>query len=200
LKRKYSNPPLKDLKHISIDELCVGRPRKFITLVLDLQTGAIVFSAEGKKASVMKPFWKRLRRSRATVQAVAIDLGASYRNSVEENLPTATIIWDHFHIVQLMNRKLTELRRQLYRQATDDLKKKVLKGTRWLLLTAPENVDPIKGEPARLREALNLNESLSAAYYLKETLREIWKQPGRHVSRLAILDWYHQEMGSGVRM
>jgi hypothetical protein len=56
LKRNYSNPPLKDLKHISIDELCVGRPHKFITLVLDLQTGAIVFSAEGKKASVLKPY------------------------------------------------------------------------------------------------------------------------------------------------
>jgi len=41
--------------------------------------------------------------------------------------------------VKLLNEKLSELRRQLYRQATDDLHKQVLKGTRWLLLKDPDN-------------------------------------------------------------
>jgi transposase len=200
LKRNFERPPLMDLKYISIDEICIGRPRKFITLVLDLETGAIVFMAEGKKGNVLKPFWRRLRSARAEIQAVAIDLGVAYRKAVEEHLPKAEIVWDHFHIVQLMNRKLTELRRQLYRQATDDLKKKVLKGVRWLLIASPENLDTVKGEPGRLQEALKLNESLSAAYYLKEALRELWKQPGKLRARLAILDWYHQAMSSGVRV
>ena len=199
LERHYANPPLKDLQYIAIDEICIGRPRKFVTLVIDLVSGAIVFVADGKKASVLKPFWRRLRASRASIQAVAIDMGAAYLKAVEENLPDAAIVWDHFHIIQSMNAKLTQLRRQLYRQATDDLKKKVLKGTRWLLLADPDNLDPIKGEPGRLQEALKLNESLSAAYYLKESLRQIWKKTGKLTARFAMLDWYHQAMSSGVR-
>lgn len=200
LKRHYSKPPLKGLRTISIDEICIGRPLKFITLVLDLETGAIVFTADGKKANVLKPFWRRLRSSGAKIDAVAMDLGAAYRKAVDEHLPNAAIVWDHFHIVKLMNEKLTQLRRDLYRQATDDLKKKVLKGTRWLLLADPKNLDTVKGEPGRLQEALKLNESLSAAYYLKEALRELWRKPGKLTARFAILDWYHQAMSSGVRM
>lgn len=76
----------------------------------------------------------------------------------------------------------------------------VLKGTRWLLLRNPENLDPIKGEPKRLREALRLNESLATAYYLKEDLRQIWEQPGKSAARMKLLDWYHQAQSSGVRI
>jgi transposase len=200
LRQHYANPPLKNLTYISIDEICIGRPRKFVTLVLDLLTGAIVFVGEGKKSSVLIPFWRRLRSSRATIKAVAIDMGAAYLKAVEDYLPEATIIWDHFHVVKSMNEKLTELRRQLFRQATDDLQKKVLKGTRWLLLADPENLDPVKGQPERLQEALKLNESLSAAYYLKEALRTLWKKSGKLTASLAMHDWYHQAMSSGVRV
>jgi transposase len=109
-------------------------------------------------------------------------------------------VFDRFHVVKLLNKKLTQLRRELYRQATSDLKKKVLKGTRWLLLMNPENLDPVKGEPGRLRAALRLNESLATAYYLKEDLRQIWEQPNKRSARSKLLDWYHQAMSSGVRV
>jgi len=103
-------------------------------------------------------------------------------------------------VVKLLNHKLTQLRRQLYRQVTDDLKKQVLKGTRWLLLKNPENLDPVKGEPWRLREALQLNEPLATAYYLKEDLRQIWEQLGKFPARMKLLDWYHQALASGIRV
>jgi transposase len=87
-----------------------------------------------------------------------------------------------------------------YREAVDQLHRDVLKGTRWLLLKTPENLDPTKDEPKRLREALRLNESLATAYYLKEDLRQIWEQPSKFQARMKLLDWYHQAMDSGVRV
>ena len=62
-----------------------------------------------------------------------------------------------------MNEKLTALRRDLHREATELLDKDVLKGTRWLLLKNPENLDEQKDEPARLEEALRLNAPLATA-------------------------------------
>jgi transposase len=93
-----------------------------------------------------------------------------------DHLPEATIVFDHFHVIKLYNDKLSDLRRDLYREAKDGLKKDVLKGTRWLLLKNPDNLDVKKKEGERLQEALKLNEPLYTAYYLREELKQIWLQ------------------------
>lgn len=200
LRKHYAQPRLKQVRQIAIDEICIGRGHRFLTLVLDLQTGAILFVGQGKKAESLQPFWRRLRAARASVEAVAIDMSPAYLSAVEENLPAATVVFDHFHIIKLMNEKLTALRRDLHREAVDKRRQQVLKGTRWLLLKTPENLDPKKGEPKRLREALRLNESLATAYYLKEDLRQIWQQPSKFAARLKLIDWYQQAMASDVRI
>jgi hypothetical protein len=53
---------------------------------------------------------------------------------------------------------------------------KVLKGTRWRLLKNPENLDSNRREAERLADALQLNQPLALAHYLKEDLRQIWFQ------------------------
>lgn len=200
LQKRYAKPALKKVRQIAIDEICVGRGYRFLTLVLDLESGAILFVGKGKKADSLRPFWRRLRAARAKIKAVAIDMSPAYQQAVTKHLPGAIVVFDRFHVVKLLNKKLTQLRRQLYRQATSDLKKKALKGTRWLLLKNPENLDPVKGEPGRLRAALRLNESLATAYYLKEDLRQIWEQLGKFPAKMKLLDWYHQAMDSGIRV
>lgn len=200
LRRHYAKPKLKKVRQIAIDEICVGRGYRFLTLVLDLDSGAILFVGKGKKAESLRPFWRRLKAAQARVKAVAIDMSPAYLKAVSKHLPQATVVFDRFHVVKLLNHKLSQLRRQLYRQATKDFQKKVLKGTRWLLLKNPENLDPVKGEPGRLREALRFNESLATAYYLKEDLRKIWEQMSKSWGRLKLLDWYYQAMESGVRV
>jgi transposase len=109
-----------------------------LTLVVDLTTRVVVFVGDGKGADALDLFWPRLRRSRAAVQAVAIDMSAAYILAVSGHLSNAVLIYDHFHIVKLFNDKLSNLRRELHRQASSDKDKNVLKGTRWLLLAAVE--------------------------------------------------------------
>lgn len=200
LQRHYAKPKLAAVRRIAIDEICIGSGHRYLTLVLDLQSGAVLFVGEGKKAASLAPFWRRLRAARAQIEAVAMDMSPAYVAAVERNLPAALIVHDRFHLVKLMNEKLTQLRRELFRQATDDLHKQVLKGTRWLLLRNPENLDPVKGEPGRLQAALKLNASLATAYYLKEDLRQLWEQPSKEAARLKLIDWYQQAQASGVRV
>jgi transposase len=200
LAQHYAKPALKKVRQIAIDEICVGRGYRFLTLVLDLDSGAILFVGKGEKAESLRPFWRRVRAAKAKIKAVAIDLSPAYLKAVTKHLPQAAVVFDRFHVVKLLNHKLTQLRRQLYRQATDDLKKKVLKGTRWLLLKNPDHLDPVKGEPGRLQAALRLNASLATAYYLKEDLRQIREQLGKFPARMKLLDWYHQAMDSGIRV
>ncbi len=111
-----------------------------------------------------------------------------------------TLVFDHFHVVKLFNDKLADLRRELYREATDQLHKDVLKGTRWLLLMRPEHLDPQRNEPQRLAEALRLNQPLATAYYLKEQLGEVWEQDDRETAQQYLLDWVQQAESSGIGM
>ena len=200
LQNHYAQPKLKHVKHIAIDEICIGHPRRFLTIVLDLDSGAILFVGKGKNAAVLRPFWRRLQSSRAKIKAVAMDMSKAYFSAVENNLPTATIVFDRFHIVKLMNSKLTQLRRELFHELHDKQQRDVLKGTRWLLLKNPENLVAATDEPRRLREALRLNEPLATASYLKEDLRHFWEQPNKAAARRKIQSWYHQAMASGTRV
>lgn len=199
LQTHYAKPALKHVKQIAIDEICIGKGHRYLTIVLDLKSGAILFVGDGKKAESLAPFWRRVRSSRAKIEAVAMDMSPAFLAAVEQNLPNAAIVHDRFHIVKLMNEKLSQLRRELFNEATQ-MEKKVLKGSRWLLLKNPENLDLVKGEPKRLQQALKLNESLAMAYYLKEDLRQLWEQPDKETARKKLIDWYHQAMASGVRV
>lgn len=199
LQRKFGKPKLHKLKQIAIDEICVGKGHRYLTVVLNLLSGAVVFVGDGKGAEALKPFWKRLHRSHAKVEAVAIDMSAAYISAVRNNLKRATLVFDHFHVAKLMNEKLSALRRQLYHELTA-AGKKLLKGIRWLLLMNQENLDPKKKEPERLERALKLNEPLAIAYYLKEHLRTIWHQPGKQMARMVLEDWLSLARASGVRL
>lgn len=140
LHRRFGKPGLKGLKRIAIDEISIGHGHQYFTVVLDLDSGAVVFVGEGKGADSLDRFWRRLRRAGAKIKAVASDLSPAYGLAIRENLPDAVHVYDRFHVVKLFNDKLSELRREMHREAEGPLNKKVLKGTRWLLLKNPENL------------------------------------------------------------
>lgn len=200
LQRRFGAPKLRKLKQIAIDEIAIGKGHHYLTVVLDLLSGAVVFVGDGKGVEALVPFWKRLRASRAKVKAVATDMGKAYIKAVRDNLPQAVHVFDHFHVVKLFNDKLSALRRELFHQAQTTSEQKLLKGTRWLLLKNPENLDDERNERQRLQAALDLNTPLTIAYYLKEDLRQIWTQPNKRTARRVLRDWMARARASGVRM
>jgi transposase len=200
LDKRFKKPRLRKLKHIAIDEICIGHGHEYLTIVLDLHTGAIVYVGEGKGAEALDLFWRRLSAARADVRAVAVDMSPAFTKAIRENLPEATVVYDHFHIVKLFNEKLSGLRRDMHRQLTDDLQKQALKGVRWLLLKNPENLDDDQGEGRRLQEALELNAPLATAYYLKEDLRQLWAQGGKREAGKFLTCWIKKAEASGIKM
>ncbi|WP_419585188.1 transposase, partial [Thiolapillus sp.] len=109
-------------------------------------------------------------------------------------------MFDHFHVIKLFNEKLTKLRRDLQREAEAGLGKPVLKGIRWPLLKNPDNLDDTRDERQRLNEALKLNEPLATAYYMKEELRQIWRQSDKAPAEKALAEWIAKAAASNVGM
>ena len=186
------------MRYLAIDEISVRKGHKCLTLMMDLDTGAVLFVGDGKGAEALKPFWTALRRSRAKVQAVATDMSTAYISAVLENLPGVPLVFDHFHMVKLMNETLTQIRRGLHHELKDVLGKNILKGTRWILLKNPEKLSARHDEAARLQEALKLNEPLALSYYMKEDLRQFWSQLDKETARNVIDTWVERALSSGI--
>ena len=140
---------------------------------------------------------KRGRRKKLHIKYIATDLSAAFISSVLGNCPNAVLVFDHFHVVKLMNEKLDEIRRAQYNMEKDINKRKVLKGTRYLLLRNGANIFD-KEYKTRLDNALDMNKPLSQAYYLKEQLREIWMQSNKQAAEKVMLDWVKQAQESKV--
>ena len=200
LRKRFAKPKLKHIEQIAIDEISTGKGHKYVTIVMDLESGAVVHVGEGKGGDALRSFWKRLRCSGAKIEAVATDMSPAYIDAVTTHLPNATLVFDRFHVIKLYNDKLSDLRREMYRELKDSMQKKALKGVRWLLLKRPENLDPTRREPNRLKEALRLNEPLAIAYPLKAELNEIWEQEDQETAEALLMDWIVYAESTGIRM
>ena len=197
LRSRYSPPPLNGVRNIGIDEFSVRRGVEFRTIVVDLDTGRIVHVGKGRGGDALLPFWRRVRRLGVRIRHVATDLSPAFIASVLENAPGARLVFDHFHVVKLMNEALDDIRRTLYRHERSVMRRRVLLGTRYLLLRNAEDVLDKKYR-TRLDNALAMNEPLSKAYYMKEALRGIWMQTTKDEAEKELYAWVEQARQSKV--
>lgn len=176
LERHYSIPSLEGVKFIGIDEFAVKKGHTYMTIVVDLETGRILHVGEGRGADALTAFWERVKEEQVEIEQIATDMSSAFSKSVRENAPHATYVFDHFHIIKLMNDTVDQVRREVVAMETDKQKKRLIKGTRFILMANGEKITDPDGR-ARLERALKINKPLSQAYYLKEELREIYRQP-----------------------
>lgn len=55
LEKKYSSPKLNELQRIRIDEIYIGK-RGYLTIVMAILSGAVVFVGDGKGGDALDPF------------------------------------------------------------------------------------------------------------------------------------------------
>lgn len=198
LKIHYDHPDIKNVKRIGIDEFAVRKGHVYKTIVVDLDTGRIIYVGDGKGADSLTDFWKQVKDQGAQLTAISSDLSPAYINAVSENAPSAIHVFDHFHVVKLMNDAVDEVRRCAWREEKDLNKRKIIKGTRWLLLQNGIDVMDDRHR-TRLDNALALNKPLATAYYLKESLRLIWQQETKEKAEAVLDDWVKQARDSGLK-
>ena len=124
-------------------------------------------------ADALDEFWKRVRKEGVSIRYVATDMSSAFANSVRENASDAIYLFDHFRVIKRMNDTLDKIRRELVSREVDPAKRRLIKGSRFLLLADSENIVNYCGV-SKLQLALEVNKPLSQAYYLKEDFRQIY--------------------------
>ena len=197
LEKDYRRIGYRRVRQIAIDELYLGRTRKYITLVMDMESARIIWVGEGRGAEALREFWRRFKLSGARLKAVAMDMSGAYACSVRAHAPHAILTFDRFHVMKLMNKRLDDLRRELARETQDRTAKEAIKGLRWLLLHRRDNLE--KDAAKRLERSLEINQPLQCAYLLKEELGELWQQDDGRKAWAFLREWAAKATVSGIR-
>jgi transposase len=190
---------LRRVRRIALDEIFVKSPYQFLTVVVDLDSGQVLHVGAGKDAAALRPFFVRLRASRAQLRAIAVDMSAAFLRAIEEDGPKdVLIIHDRFHIMKLMNQVLDQVRRSEQNRLEAE-GKKVLKGGRYLLLRNRVSVEQDAQASRRLEELLAANQTLHKVYLLKEELRLVWEQPTGLGAEWLLKQWLRTARELGLR-
>ena len=171
--------PLDGLRRIGIDELSYRKGQRYITVVVDHDTGRLVWAADGRDRKTVARFFEELGPERAAqLELVSSDMGEWITRVVCERCPAATLCLDPFHVVALASDALDVVRREVWneaRRAGDASGARWLKGARWALWKRPERLTD--RQQAKLQTIEHVNRRLYRAYLLKEQLRVVFHEP-----------------------
>jgi transposase len=165
---------LDSLVAIGVDEISYRRGQRYLTTVVDHETGGIVWCAPGRNAQTLQGFFDLLGERKNSIRAVSIDMSGSYQQAINASIPQADVCFDPFHVVRLAQRAVDQVRRDEWNAHDRSHTKagKWIKGTRWSLLKSPEKqtIDQL----AKLGEVQQANKPLYRAFLLKEELRLLY--------------------------
>jgi len=168
---------LDGLRRIGIDEISHRKGQRYLTVVVDHDTGRLVWAAAGRDRKTVEAFFDALGETRCKqVELVSCDMAGWIAGPVADRLPDAVRCVDPFHVVMLATDALDEVRREVWndaRRAGELAAAKDLKGARFALWKNPENLTD--RQAAKLSSIQKTNARLYRAYLLKEQLRQIYR-------------------------
>jgi transposase len=197
LRAEVGQPCYDGLKRLAIDEVAVRKGHDYMTIVLDLDSGRIVWVGDGRYESTLSDFFSDLTQAqRESIEAVAVDMSPPYRHGLNIWVPHAAIVYDFFHVVAKYGCEVIDKIRsqQVNRHAGPD--RKFIKGSRYLLLRNAHDLDA--AQRTRLQALLSVNEPLAIAYLLKDQLKTLWTYKREGWAQRAILQWAALAFDSGL--
>jgi transposase len=188
LQQDFGPTNYEGLRILAIDEISLSHGQQgYMTVVLDYQTGRVVWVGQGRKAESLEPFFQGMSpQQKQAIEAVAMDMWEAFIKAVQKHCPQARIVFDLFHLVKGYGEVIDEVRREEYRRAHRH-QRRFIKGSRYLLLS---NWDNLRAEQQdRLEELLAVNQRLSAVYILKDQLKAIYRYHYRGWAKKALDRW-----------
>jgi transposase len=179
---------LAGLRRIGIDEISYKRGHRYLTVVVDHDTGALVWAAPGRDEATLRGFFDLLGDERAAqITHVTADAALWIAAVVAERAPNAVRCADAFHVVAWATDALDEVRRHAWNDARGATHSRLgprrasgharaLKHTRYALWKNPENLTT--QQQAKLAWIAKCDPRLHRAYLLKEGLRVVFQLKG----------------------
>jgi transposase len=176
------------ITHVGIDEKSFLRGQNYVSVMTDISGSRVLEVVQGRSEEATDLLWKTLPpEQRKEVKAVAMDMWPAFINSTEKNAPSASIVFDRFHVSKHLNEAVDQMRRQ-ENKALMKQGDATLTGTKQLWLFNPENLS-LKGY-FRFSELKELSLKTGRAWAMKEQFRTFWECFSRVTAAGYFEQWY----------
>jgi transposase len=196
--RLSSLPPVRPTRLI-MDEFALFKGHRYATVVLDADSGRVLWVGVGRGRREVRPFFQQLGpQGCSRIQAVAMDMNTAFDLEVKAHCPNARVVYDLFHVIAKYGREvISRVRVDAANQLRHDRPaRRVVKQAHWLLLRNPANLR--QPEQVRLDEVLQANQSLLAVYLMKAQLHGLWNAPDPWEWRRRWRAWHSMAADSGI--
>jgi len=162
---------MEPIEPLCMDEVARSKRHRYVTNFLDFQRAKVVFVAPGRGKHTAQVFRERCMEKAGNpdhVKTVVMDMSPSFIAGVQQAFPKATIVFDKFHTVQLLNQALEKICRREQKQHAPLFSK-----MRFVLLKDPKKLR--KSQKQKLEQFLcQGNLDTAKAYSLVQRKRPFW--------------------------
>ena len=180
-----SEADFSQITSVGLDETSRRKGHQYITVFADIDTGRIIHICKGKDASALNSFSETLEKHNSNPERIndfCCDMSPAFIKGIKEQFPLASIIFDKFHVMKMVNEAVDEVRR------IEQMFNRVLKNTRYLWLKNPSSLT--KKQLKELGSLKDMNLQTVRAYNLKLSLQLFWKMEDIESAEAYFKKWY----------
>jgi transposase len=190
---------LSQVRRIAIDEFAIQKGHRYATVVVEPETRRVLWVGRGRGRDDLRPFFELLGPTGCAALEVAVmDMSEAFELETRQHCPGVRIVYDLFHVVSKYGRevidrvRVDETNRIARARGPNDqrtrARRRVIKGTRWLLLR--NKITLRATDRVRLQEVLAANRHLWVVYVLKDALKQLWRYTYVGAATRAWREWY----------
>ena len=203
-------------KHLAVDEFAIHKGHRYATCVMDLDIGDVIWVGRGRAKADFAIFFQEMDMEYLSeVEAIAMDMNASYNALVSEHMPCAEIVYDRYHMqaqfgkdvlgaVRLDEaRKHNAMAKQLKEEgcpkAAIKEEKKLyseVKRARWILLAGQDSLSD--EDASALRKILDGHADFAICHAMKEEMSRLFDLRDEDEARKGWIAWFEGARASGI--
>ena len=161
-----------DVTKIGVDETSRAKGHDYVTLGVDMEKSKVIFATKGKDSTTLARFNQDLFDHGGDahyVREICCDMSPAFIEGAGDYFVNATITFDKFHVMKIINEAVDQVRRQEQKERPE------LKKTRYIWLKNPTNLT--KKQQDKFEDLSKLNLKTARAYQIKLNFQEFWEQP-----------------------
>lgn len=174
------------VRSVGMDEKASKRGHNYLTLFVDLDESRLLFATETRESTTVAAFREDLEQHGgcgSQIQEFCLDMWPAYLKGIREAFPEASLTFDKFHVMKLLNEAVDKVRRQEQRERPE------LKRSRYIWTTNPENLSRNQSALLDALDVKRLNLKTARAYHMRLAFQEFWTMEGQ-MAKAFLKRWY----------
>lgn len=178
---------------LSLDEKSYNNGQKYMTILSDPMTKAVIDIIEGRKTEDVEELisWTLSPAQLSQISIVTMDMWKPYMKVAEALMPQADIVHDKFHTSNYLNNAVNDVRKEEVKNQEE------LKHTKYIFLKNKENWT--EEQRFKFEEINQINALTAHAWQIKENFKGIYNQCNKQQCLLYFGKWYINVLNAGIK-